>query len=183
MPSTCGHSERSKGLFLGNHPGSKVLLLAVLSQQPDIAKPSMFVIQSEILSQPDNLPMHSVVFGQREVIIFPAQWVKDVLTPEFLKLPQHGPPLAYDHDIVARFVFVIGIYEDGLSFGEDGVHRVVFHRQAECPLPWNVCNFKHHVSADRMRRLFDSDHLVKLTPGEQGDFPHLDGTGVLVVFG
>jgi hypothetical protein len=26
-------------------------------------------------------------------------------------------------------------------------------------------------------------HLVKLTPGEQGDFPHFDGTGVLVVFG
>ena len=40
--------------------------------------PGIGANQLEILSKPDDLPIHSVVFGQMEVTIFPAQWVKDV---------------------------------------------------------------------------------------------------------
>lgn len=44
------------------------------------------VIRSEIPSQPDNLPIYPRLLGQREIVIFPIEWVKDILPPELLEL-------------------------------------------------------------------------------------------------
>ena len=45
------------------------------------------IVPSEILSQPDNFPIHARLFGQWQVVIPAIQWVKDVLPPELLELP------------------------------------------------------------------------------------------------